>query len=292
MVPTPPTPFQYQGSKRKLAPAILPFVPSGSRVIEAFAGSAAISIACAERDKSTTFLLNDLNVPLMGIWRAILDDLNALCDRYEDLWLSQGTDPIGRFHEVRDEFNKTGEPALLLFLLARIVKGAVRYNSQGEMNQSPDKRRLGTRPQTVRTQLNQIHGLMRGRTEVMSDDFRVVLDLASPSDVVYLDPPYQGVSGARDGRYLAGLPYDEFCAALEPHIERGIKMVISYDGSTGEKKYGHPLPAEFGLLHIHLDAGTSASSTLQGAPQKTIESLYVSKGLAEHLPPEQLLLVS
>lgn len=286
------TPFQYQGSKRKLAPLILPYIPRKSRVVELFAGSGAVSIACALRESESTFLLNDLNLPLMGIWEWILRDAKSLSDRYAELWDSQQSDPLQRFNEIRDDFNRSNDPALLLFLLARIVKGAVRYNSKGEFNQSPDKRRLGTKPGSVRKQLLQIQGLMQGRTEIMTADFREVLEFAVPEDVVYMDPPYQGVSGSRDGRYLAGLSYDDFCDALERHIARGIRMVISYDGSTGGRSYGSELPRDFGFHRLLLDGGTSTSSTLHGNPERTVESLYVSKSLLPEILPEQLTLVS
>ena len=44
-----PHPIQYQGSKRNLAPVILRYFPKGfNRLVEPFAGSAAISIAADE----------------------------------------------------------------------------------------------------------------------------------------------------------------------------------------------------------------------------------------------------
>ena len=42
------------------------------------------------------------------------------------------------------------KPEYLLFLLAKCVKAAVRYNAKGEFNQSPDKRRLGRNPAMMR----------------------------------------------------------------------------------------------------------------------------------------------
>jgi site-specific DNA-adenine methylase len=43
---TVPQPFQYQGSKRALAPLILQYLPiSTTRLVEPFCGSAALSIA-------------------------------------------------------------------------------------------------------------------------------------------------------------------------------------------------------------------------------------------------------
>lgn len=44
-----PQPFQYQGSKRNLAPRILDYLPRKMRrLVEPFAGSGALSLACAE----------------------------------------------------------------------------------------------------------------------------------------------------------------------------------------------------------------------------------------------------
>jgi site-specific DNA-adenine methylase len=50
---TVPQPFQYQGSKRALAPLILQYLPvSTTRLVEPFCGSAALSIATAARGRA------------------------------------------------------------------------------------------------------------------------------------------------------------------------------------------------------------------------------------------------
>jgi site-specific DNA-adenine methylase len=49
-----PHPIQYQGSKRSLASTILRYFPiKFPRLVEPFAGTAAISIACAARRKDS-----------------------------------------------------------------------------------------------------------------------------------------------------------------------------------------------------------------------------------------------
>ena len=64
-----PHPIQYQGSKRNLASVILRYVPKGGieRLVEPFAGSAAISIAAAARQIAKSYVINDLNKPLMEL---------------------------------------------------------------------------------------------------------------------------------------------------------------------------------------------------------------------------------
>jgi DNA adenine methylase len=61
-----PQPIPYQGSKRLLAPLILRHFPAHVvRLVEPFAGSAAISIAVAARRMADQFWLNDANPALI-----------------------------------------------------------------------------------------------------------------------------------------------------------------------------------------------------------------------------------
>ncbi len=56
-----------------------------------------------------------------------------------------------------------------------------------------------------------------------------------------------------------------------------IPFVLSYDGQSGNKSYGAPLPREVNAAHLLLHAGRSSQATLSGRDHETIESLYVSK---------------
>ena len=276
-----PQAFQYQGSKRALAPLILKFLPvKMRRLVDPFTGSAAMTLACAAHMRAERFWINDLNKPLAELLNLMINRPEELADAYADLWKGEAEDALEHFYTVREKFNRTQEPKLFLYLLARCIKGAVRYNSEGMFNQSPDKRRLGTRPETMRQNIMAVSMLLRGKTVVTSHDFRDVLEAAEPDDVIYMDPPYQGTSGERDSRYLAGLSFDDFVVALDGLNSRGLRYAISYDGRTGEKAYGETLPEYLGLTHIELEAGRSSQATLLGREEQTIESLYLSPALA------------
>ena len=278
---TVPQPFQYQGSKRSLAPMILPYLPiKFPRLVEPFAGSAAMAIACAARCRASGYWINDLNKPLAELLNLIINRPEEISEAYAELWKGDAEDALEHFYTVRETFNRTQNPRLFLYLLARCIKGAVRYNSDGLFNQSPDKRRLGTRPETMRQNIMAVSMLLRGKSIVTSHDFRDVLAAADQSDIIYMDPPYQGTSGDRDSRYLAGLSFDDFVAALDGLNSRGLRYAISYDGRTGDKSYGEPLPKYLNLTHIELEAGRSSQATLLGRDDVTIESLYLSPALA------------
>lgn len=279
-----PQPFQYQGSKRALAPLILNFLPvKARRLVDPFAGSAAMTLACAARTRAERYWVNDLNKPLAELLNLMINRPEEVADAYTELWKGDAEDALEHFYTVRERFNRTQEPQLFLYLLARCIKGAVRYNNEGMFNQSPDKRRLGTRPATMRQNIMGVSLLLRGKTVVTSHDFRDVLAAVEPEDVVYMDPPYQGTSSERDSRYLAGLAFDDFVAALDGLNARGLRYAISYDGRTGDKSYGEPLPEYLDLLHIELEAGRSSQATLLGRDEETVESLYLSPALAREV---------
>ena len=145
---------QYQGSKRKLAPQILQYMPKKfNRLIEPFSGMAAISIATAIEQRADSYVINDLNKVLVEILKEAIENPSQLASDYRRIWDEQflyGDNHVEHFYVVRDRFNNGQEtPANLLYLIARCVKGAVRYGGNGKFNQSPDKRRHGTNPDTV-----------------------------------------------------------------------------------------------------------------------------------------------
>lgn len=278
-----PQPFPYQGSKRALAHLILRCLPADTAtLVEPFAGSAAVSIAARHAGVAAHAVLNDVNAPLMAMWRAILDDPGGLADRYASMWEASRDDPRAFFLARRAEFNATHDPAVLLYLLNRIVKGAVRYGRSGLFNQSADHRRLGARPVTVRGRLLRASAVLRG-AEVHCGSYESLLVDAAARDVVYLDPPYQGVSRVADHRYLAGLAREDLERALGKANDNGVSYVVSYDAVRDDNRYGAPLDDALGLTRLHVVAGRSAQSTLCGGSAVTAESLYLSPALVARL---------
>lgn len=277
----PPHPIPYQGSKRRLAGLILTLFPDRvERLVEPFAGSGAVSLAAAASSKAAAYWLNDSNAALAELWRAILERPDDLADGYDRVWTAQIGRETEHFYDVRDEFNEHNRPDLFLFLLTRAVKAAVRYNARGEFNQSPDKRRMGTRPETMRRQIRDAHVLMAGRTTVSALDYEQVLAAWRPGDLVYMDPPYQGVCTGRDDRYISGIEFESFMDALRALNRAGADYVLSYDGRTGRKTHGVELPPDLNLMQLEVNAGRSSQATLLGRDDETIESIYVSPSLS------------
>lgn len=281
-------PIPYQGSKRALAPRICQFFPSKiDALYEPFAGSAAITIYAAAHGLAERFVIGDSFIALIDLWEMIIDRPNAIAEEYRKIWQAQHRIPE-HFNEIRAEFNQSADPAQLLYLVARCVKNAVRFNRNGKFTQSADKRRKGMRPERMARNVHAVSKLLKGRVELFKGDFRDCIRYAGTSDFVYMDPPYQGTSYGRDKRYAAQMDRDTLIRALHDLDERDVPYLLSYDGRTGNKTYGDPLPSSVNAQLLELRAGRSSQATLNGIAAETVESLYVSASSKQvHAPTPQ-----
>jgi len=285
-----PHPIPYQGSKRNLANQILRFFPDDvNRLVEPFAGSAAISIASAFYFKADQFWVNDINEPLIKLWEKMIYSPELIIKQYHDIWFAQLDREEEHYYEIRSQFNKSHQPEYLLFLLAKCVKAAVRYNSNGEFNQSPDKRRKGRRPKNMRGDILAVSQLLKNKTKLTSLSYESLIDDLEKGDLVYLDPPYQGTGKKGGFRYFEDVNFDNFVTFLFILNKKGIPFILSYDGRTGNKVFGKPLPKELNLLKIELDAGRSSIATLHKRNENTFEALYISEHLNQKISVQEIL---
>jgi len=280
-----PHPIPYQGSKRRLVPVLLACAPARFRVmVEPFVGSGALTLGAALHGRGERYLVGDSLEPLARLWALIVARPQQLADRYERVWRGQLEDPRRHYGEVRAAFNLDKDPAKLLYLLARCVKNAVRFNPRGGFNQSADHRRTGMLPAKMRREIAGAHRLLAGRAEAVHADYRELLARAGTSDLVFMDPPYQGVSRGRDGRYFESLDLERFVAEIDRLNARAIRFMFTFDGRTGGRTYGGALPRALGLRRIALHTGRSSQATLSGRTDETVESLYLSPALAKDVP--------
>ncbi|MDX6654117.1 MAG: adenine methylase [Solirubrobacterales bacterium] len=253
---------------------------------EPFAGSAALTIAATEKEVARRYVIADSLNPLMEIWSAILARPEELARAYEKLWVEQEHEPRTHFNRVRSEYNDRGEAARLLYLLARCVKNAPRWNKSGGFSQSADHRRKGMRPTRMRDQIERCHRLLADKATGLIGDVFTTTAAAGKADLVYLDPPWEGTTCGPDTRYHEGFDRGALEILLDSLNDRRVAWILSYDGRHGSKVYGRPLdPALYGQ-HLELAAGRSSQATLSGRSDMTVESLYLSTSLVEQVANE------
>jgi DNA adenine methylase len=277
---------QYQGSKRLLAPQILRYMPCKiNRLFEPFAGMAAITIAAAKESRAKEYYVNDINEPIVLILQSAINSPATLIADYKEIWTGQFSfdgGHLAHFYHIRTRFNEGEQTAgNMLYLLARCVKGSVRYGRNGNFNQSPDKRRHGTHPKNMSNNVLAISAMLKGKARFSSLDYREIIERTKPGDLLYLDPPYQGVSHAKDNRYFSGVSFEDFSKSVADLDKKEVDYIISYDGECGDRSYGSRLPESLNCIKFLLNAGLSTQSTLLGKQNTTFESLYVSKNIAK-----------
>jgi DNA adenine methylase len=277
-------PIPYQGSKRSLAPRIGKLFPAVVETLyEPFAGSAAMTVYAANFNLAKHFVIGDIYPELVSLLALIINNPADISDRYKAIWEDQFAVGVGHFNLVRAQYNADRDPARLLYLIARCVKNAIRFNRRGDFTQSADKRRNGMHPSKFEASAHRVSALLRGRTDVVCLDFTECVAAAGPRDLVYMDPPYQGTTYGADKRYAEQLERERLVGCLADLNQRQVPFILSYDGKTGDKEYGARLPDSLNATHLYIHAGRSSQATLAGRSEETLESIYISSGAAEAL---------
>ena len=183
--------LKWAGGKFKLAPFIefnLPNQPR-KRLIEPFAGSAAVSMAL----DFEAYLLNDTNPDLIGLFRILKNEKQAFINYAHSFFIKENNQEK-RFYELRERFNATTElserSALFIYLNRHAFNGLCRYNSKGFFNVPFGRYKTPYFPEIeMQAFIAKSH-----RIELMCDDFHTALNLARDEDIVYCDPPYVPLS--------------------------------------------------------------------------------------------------
>jgi len=205
--------LKWAGGKRQLLPTLRNYYPDGfSRYLEPFLGGGAVFLDCHNQGllDGREVHLSDINADVIGCYRVVRDDVEAVIAALEALEAGHGADGARHFYAVRDEqFNAirrdvhaSADPAraytpalaaMLIYLNRTGYNGLFRLNSRGGFNvpagryarpticDAPNLRRLSAalgRPGLTVEVRRFEHALAEGRA----------------GDFVYLDPPYAPVS--------------------------------------------------------------------------------------------------
>lgn len=219
--------LKWAGGKSRLVERISSGLPHGSRLVEPFAGSAAVSLGT----NFPNYLVADVNNDLISLYNTVKYREDELVEKIEELFVPQNNEQSA-FGRLRDEFNATAEEvrkaALFVYLNRHCFNGLCRYNSRGKFNVPFGRYKEPKAP------IREIRFFAQraARMEFVCADFRDVLAKAEIGDVVYCDPPYVPLTAtANFTAYSAGdfSMQDQRDLALEAErlANGGITVVIS-----------------------------------------------------------------
>lgn len=213
----------------------------------------------------------DTCVPLIELWQIVQDEPDGLLRRYAEDWAALRSQGKGYYYEVRDRFNRTGDPHLFFFLLRTCRNGLVRFNRRGEFNAGFHQGRPGMGPGAVEVVLDDWRRRLSHRPAWFSvRDYRETN--AEAGDVLYLDPPYQTQGG---GYYSGMIDFGAFFGWLRD--QRGDHF-LSLNGAIDGGDRMVDVPADLYDEHLLLDNGVSTFDRLRGAGRLPVQdSLYVKR---------------
>ncbi|MCP2041711.1 DNA adenine methylase [Neisseria sp. HSC-16F19] len=183
--------LKWAGGKAKLVPFIMGNLPVGrsKRLVEPFAGSAALSLAV----DFDAYLLNDTNADLIGLFQMLQSEKQAFIDYVRSFFIADNNQEA-RFYELREQFNAADDSAeraaLFVYLNRHAFNGLCRYNSKGAFNVPFGRYSAPYFPEA------EMQGFIAksNRIELMCGDFQAALARVGHDDVVYCDPPYVPLS--------------------------------------------------------------------------------------------------
>lgn len=268
MKPFPPV-IKWFGSKRPIAKTLAEHFRQCETYYEPFIGGGAMLPFA----KSKFGFASDIIPELINLWNLIKSDPKFVADEYRKRWHRLQIEGSPVYYEVRDSFNKTRNPLDFLFITRTCVNGMIRYNSDGDFNNSFHLSRPGINPDTLEQILFQWSKAIQSTT-FLNVDYRECLASVKEGDFVFLDPPY---GGTKD-RYT----HSEFCLNdLYSELDRlnsiGAYWMLTFDGSSGERVYNYAPPQDLFKHKFSVYTGNSAFSRLIDKKKNAIsESVYLN----------------
>ncbi len=190
-------PLKCQGIKTKLVEWIggHATIDDNGTWIEPFMGSGVVGFNV--RPHRAVFA--DVNPHIINFYNAIKQgkitggNAKEFLEREGALLQAKGED---HYYEVRERFNKAGDPLDMLFLNRACFNGVMRFNKKGAFNVP-----FGHKPERfAKAYVTKITNQIKYVTQAISQydwqfvcaDFRRTVSSASQSGFIYCDPPYIG----------------------------------------------------------------------------------------------------
>lgn len=260
--------IKWSGSKRTQAFKIISLFPDYNRYYEPFVGGGSIAYALSPNRA----VCGDICEPLVELWEVIKNSPDALIDTYKNNWNRLQEEGYLVYYEIRERFNRNQDPHDLFFLSRTCVNGLIRFNKDGQFNNSLHHTRKGINPDRLYGILKDWSQRIRD-TEFRKGDYRETTYDISSGDFIYLDPPYFNTKG----RYYGTINYNDFISFLEQLNSKNIKFALSFDGKREDVDYTIDLPKELYKRHIFLESGNSSfKKVMDKTNEKVFESLYLN----------------
>jgi DNA adenine methylase len=232
--------LKWAGNKFRVLSRILPHLPKGNRLIEPFAGSAALSLNTQFKE----YWLNDVNEDLIHLYENIIENPQNFIEKAKKLF-SEKNNSDEAYYRYREKFNRLPSSIersiLFLYLNRHAYNGLCRYNKKGKFNAPFGDYK---KPYFPAEEIKYFAEKNR-ETQLTKYHFNAVMESARPGDVVYCDPPYAPLSATANftayHTHAFSIEEQEHLAELALHLaKKKIPVIISnHDTTFTRELYQH-----------------------------------------------------
>lgn len=175
------SPINYVGSKYALLPKLIPLFPKTSTFIDLFTGGG--SVYMNVKSLYATVIANDIISDLIQIHKNLHSREFVLQAAKLSIETINSQDS---YNVLRNNYNVTKDPVMLLALIWSCNSGQMRFNKNGEFNQTWGKRGFNKSKASIVSTFYKT--AMHTNVYFSSKSFK---DVLIPNDsFVYIDPPY------------------------------------------------------------------------------------------------------
>lgn len=244
-------------------------MPDTDRYFEPFVGSGAM----LPFKPSSVGIAGDVIPELIQLWIGIRDKPELVAKEYELRWKRLKNEGHTAYYEIRNSFNTTRNPHDFLFLSRTCVNGLIRFNKNGDFNNSLHHTRPGIAPERLSKIISQWSYYIQNIT-FLATDYRQTLETAKMGDLAFLDPPYNGTKG----RYIpTDFNFEEFYIELKRLNHIGVKWILTFDGIAGSRVYESTIPTHLYKVQLSLPTGNSPFTKLMKTSlDSVVESVYLN----------------
>lgn len=261
--------IKWSGSKRPISDAVVNTFPDEyNTYYEPFVGGGSILY----EENPTNAICGDMCKELIGIWELIRDDPQDLLDFYTYHWNRLQDEGQDVYYEVRKEFNETRNPRNLFFLTRTCVNGLIRFNNDGDFNNSYHLTRPGIHPKRLGSIIFDWSHKIQD-VKFVHGDYEETTKDAIEGDLIFLDPPYFNT----DGMYFGTIDQDRFIEYLRSLNQRNVDYVLTFDGTSGDDDYRFDFPEWVYEKQYAIQSDSSSfKRVLAQRVEQVTESLYVN----------------
>jgi DNA adenine methylase len=264
-----PPVIKWSGSKRKVAVELSSLFPDCDTFFDPFVGGGSL----VPFSTGAKAVAADVIHPLIALWKLIRDEPVTVARGYADRWARLQAEGHTAYYEIRSSFNETSDPVDLLFLSRTCVNGLIRFNANGQFNNSLHHTRPGIAPSRLSEILKAWSARLTG-VDFVCSDYRETLACASRGDFIFLDPPY----ASNRGRYKPNtFLVSDFFEELERLNSLGVRWMLTFDGTAGQRDYDDTVPEDLYLKRFSVATGHSPFPRLLNNRLDSVnESVFVN----------------